>query len=258
MTTSLDQSALYASILSHPDEDTPRLMFADYLDEHGNEQDRDRAELIRVQCESAMLLVPSPVSDDVRRTELRARETALIAEHGAAWRKGPVCGKCGGSGEVGKQVSRSVRQIDAKCPDCHGTGDAGGLTWPLTRGTGSGGSFVRETNWPLVTFRRGFPAAVTCPRLVDALEEEEREFTNGADFPCRIAPTRWLAAVLSAHPVAEVVPGDREPTREEGGWEWYDLPDQLNTMRTKQTFATPELAKSALGQEIVYVGRTKR
>ena len=41
-----------AEILEHPDDDTPRLIFADWLDDHG---EPDRAELIRLQVESAAL-----------------------------------------------------------------------------------------------------------------------------------------------------------------------------------------------------------
>lgn len=42
-----DEPALLAAILTHPDEDTPRLMYADWLDEHGQPE---RAEFIRLQC----------------------------------------------------------------------------------------------------------------------------------------------------------------------------------------------------------------
>ncbi|MBY0456405.1 MAG: TIGR02996 domain-containing protein, partial [Gemmataceae bacterium] len=48
-----DRDALLAAIRANPDEDTPRLAFADWLDEHGDEADRARAEFIRVQCELA-------------------------------------------------------------------------------------------------------------------------------------------------------------------------------------------------------------
>lgn len=34
MTTTTDESALLAAIAAHPDEDTPRLMYADWLDEN--------------------------------------------------------------------------------------------------------------------------------------------------------------------------------------------------------------------------------
>ncbi len=44
-----DRSALMAAILANPDEDTPRLALADWLDEHGGEHDRARAAFIRRQ-----------------------------------------------------------------------------------------------------------------------------------------------------------------------------------------------------------------
>jgi uncharacterized protein (TIGR02996 family) len=49
---STDRDALLAAIRANPDEDTPRLMFADWLDENG---DPDRAEFVRLQCELAQL-----------------------------------------------------------------------------------------------------------------------------------------------------------------------------------------------------------
>jgi uncharacterized protein (TIGR02996 family) len=47
-----EQGAFLASILANPDDDTPRLVFADWLDEHGEEW---WAGLIRWQCHSAGL-----------------------------------------------------------------------------------------------------------------------------------------------------------------------------------------------------------
>jgi uncharacterized protein (TIGR02996 family) len=46
-----DELALLAAILANPDEDTPRLVFADWLDEDGTGSNAARAEFIRVQCE---------------------------------------------------------------------------------------------------------------------------------------------------------------------------------------------------------------
>lgn len=45
-----DRAALICSILSSPHDDVPRLIFADWLDEHGEVA---RAEFVRVQCELA-------------------------------------------------------------------------------------------------------------------------------------------------------------------------------------------------------------
>ena len=47
-----DQPGFLAAILDSPDDDTPRLVYADWLEENGQEA---RAEFIRVQCELARL-----------------------------------------------------------------------------------------------------------------------------------------------------------------------------------------------------------
>jgi len=46
-----DETALLTAILANPDEDTPRLVFADWLDENGSGSSAARAEFIRVQVE---------------------------------------------------------------------------------------------------------------------------------------------------------------------------------------------------------------
>ena len=50
-----DRDALLAAIRAHPEEDTPRLMLADWLDEQGDDAARARAEFVRLQCEQARL-----------------------------------------------------------------------------------------------------------------------------------------------------------------------------------------------------------
>jgi uncharacterized protein (TIGR02996 family) len=54
--------AFLRAIFDAPDDDTPRLVYADFLQENGDE---DRAELIRVQCERARL--PAEADTDRRR-----------------------------------------------------------------------------------------------------------------------------------------------------------------------------------------------
>jgi uncharacterized protein (TIGR02996 family) len=65
-------------ILAHPDDDAPRLVFADWLEEQG---DSDRAEFIRVQVERARL-----PQWDGRQVRLRLREQQLLEQHRPAWR----------------------------------------------------------------------------------------------------------------------------------------------------------------------------
>lgn len=48
-----DHDALLAAVIANPDDDTPRLVMADWFQENGDE---DRAEFIRVQCELAALI----------------------------------------------------------------------------------------------------------------------------------------------------------------------------------------------------------
>lgn len=43
--------AFLADIAEHPDDDAPRLIYADWLDDHGGDEGRARAEFIRAQCE---------------------------------------------------------------------------------------------------------------------------------------------------------------------------------------------------------------
>jgi uncharacterized protein (TIGR02996 family) len=69
--------ALFQAILDKPEDDDLRLVYADWLEEHG---DPARAEFIRVQIQLARLSF-----DDDRREELSLREADLLAEHEAAW-----------------------------------------------------------------------------------------------------------------------------------------------------------------------------
>jgi uncharacterized protein (TIGR02996 family) len=61
------------SIIEAPDDDGPRLIYADWLDEHG---EADRAEFIRLQCAVAQL-----PAGDRRLSKLRSRERALRKAH---------------------------------------------------------------------------------------------------------------------------------------------------------------------------------
>jgi uncharacterized protein (TIGR02996 family) len=69
--------AFLQAIIESPDDDTPRLVYSDWLDEHG---ESDRAEFIRAQVQLARL-----PEDDPRRPALKLRERALLGRHEAAW-----------------------------------------------------------------------------------------------------------------------------------------------------------------------------
>jgi uncharacterized protein (TIGR02996 family) len=63
-------------ILKNPDEDMPRLIYADWLEEQGDA----RGEFIRVQCELAEINALVPEYFD-----LQERSATLLTEHGDAW-----------------------------------------------------------------------------------------------------------------------------------------------------------------------------
>lgn len=55
-----DHDALLTTILANRDDDTARLVYADYLDERGGPGDGERAEFIRCQVELAAIYPPEP------------------------------------------------------------------------------------------------------------------------------------------------------------------------------------------------------
>jgi uncharacterized protein (TIGR02996 family) len=72
-----DADALFRSILAYPDDDAPRLIYADWLDEHG---DPDRAAFIRAQVELARMRPDHP-----KRDALVQIERTLLGKHAEAW-----------------------------------------------------------------------------------------------------------------------------------------------------------------------------
>ena len=74
------EESLLAAIWAEPHDDTPRLAYADWLQEHDQPE---RAEFIRAQCAVA------PLDEwDERYPALEKRQAALLKKFGAAWRKG--------------------------------------------------------------------------------------------------------------------------------------------------------------------------
>lgn len=74
--------ALLRAIAAHPEEDTPRLAYADYLDETGGECQSARAEYIRIQV-SRQRGLADPETDE----RMYRREVALYVAWAAMWRR---------------------------------------------------------------------------------------------------------------------------------------------------------------------------
>jgi uncharacterized protein (TIGR02996 family) len=70
------EEAFLQDIIEHPDDESLRLIYADWLDERSD----PRGQFIRVQCELARLPTADP-----RRAALEARERELLAAHSEDW-----------------------------------------------------------------------------------------------------------------------------------------------------------------------------
>jgi uncharacterized protein (TIGR02996 family) len=75
-----DEADVLCVIKAHPEDNSARLVYSDWLEEHGQPE---RAELIRVQC--ALAALPE---EDIRRIPLEQRSADLLTRHGASWSKG--------------------------------------------------------------------------------------------------------------------------------------------------------------------------
>jgi uncharacterized protein (TIGR02996 family) len=194
-------------IIAHPKDDAPRLMFADWLDEHGDEA---RAEFIRVQCGLAQLYPAGSIPelwDDGRnaaRDALRRRERGLLDEHGFDW--------------FG-QLVRIARLDGGRGPDrnaWHFRSLGGTLGWCLFRR-----GFVAEIALTLADWYGG-----PCPCWGHG--------TDGRPRPAFACPAcRGTGhtpghgpALVSAAPLERVTLSDREPWQPPGGWYGWVPADQ--------------------------------
>ena len=101
------EHAFLQDILEHPDDDAPRLIYADWLEEHGKEADRLRAEFIRVQVELDRLDSPTHPFD-----RAGVRPITDTPEWTDYWRRARRAGRTVGLRHRRASVSpRAVRNI---------------------------------------------------------------------------------------------------------------------------------------------------
>jgi uncharacterized protein (TIGR02996 family) len=211
-----DHDALYAAVLDRPDEDTPRLVLADYLDDHGQPA---RADFIRVGCHLGRWTCDfkqTPEQPGWRHDcgtddrgywlcqPLRSRERELFDRHKAEW--------CGGD-------RWAVLLLPEDDPDVLPE-----LTTAVVRR-----GFVDEVRLTLAAFVGG-----PCGRCegegrrevavenIGGYSRYEMEGCRACDGTGR---TPGLAAELfRLHPITRVRPIDREPRHVSDGlgrgWTW--------------------------------------
>lgn len=93
-----DHDAFIRAILARPEDDGPRLQYADFLRDEG---EWDRAEFIEVQCELA-----------------RTKHTCQESEHPAN-RRDWVCANCGASSSYQGHANADGTWYCEPCPACH-------------------------------------------------------------------------------------------------------------------------------------------
>src|SRR5262245_46453212 len=101
-----DREAFIAAIAANPEENTPRLAFADWLDEH---DEPARAEFIRLQCRLADLELTHPTFEarwaNPQFQELHRRASELLDTHERKWLGGFL--RAAGIGPASDEPRRS-------------------------------------------------------------------------------------------------------------------------------------------------------
>jgi uncharacterized protein (TIGR02996 family) len=128
-----DRDALLNAVLAGPDDDLPRLVFADWCDEHG---EPDRAEFVRVQVRLAVMDGPPDTTST------------------------GCCDHCGLPVDVGQEHA----------PDCEYDALRRRAAELFDRGTDAGGFLdVVPAAWGPVHWRRGFIEGLTRITAADAV-----------------------------------------------------------------------------------------
>jgi uncharacterized protein (TIGR02996 family) len=134
----MDQNAFLHTICAHPDDDAPRLVYADWLDERGD----PLGEFIRVQVELGKIKPSHPRSE-----MLRARQLELMLAHVPTWVQPH------GMQILGAEFKRGFM--------CVGTVDANTLLddqawferwpWEVLRFGNAHWDFITLLNWPPIS-----------------------------------------------------------------------------------------------------------
>ncbi len=227
------EQALLADILAKPDDDLPRLVYADWLDERDGAGDRERAEFIRVQVELAkwpenhiahIFGDDRDTADDLRFARLICNQQQLFFDKSRAdW-----------FGGVRATILRDVH--DSQEPSAH-----------VRRG------FISEVRCTLADWCGGECWCTADPRNFTTWADRNCPDCTGTGRTPGIGP-----AVVRSHPVERVVLTDKRAIqgrtdqwalqfvdRPERHWE---LPRDWYTSGTQHLFATEGEAAAAVSR----------
>jgi uncharacterized protein (TIGR02996 family) len=160
-----ERAAFLRAVLDDPDDDAPRLVFADWLDEQGRD---DEAEFVRVQCEL------EPLREDFvseRAEALRRREHDLGTHFWQRWRDEARAIFGDRSMDIGLERRRGI--VEEVCLPVQWFIDAGEVVWrayPALRRV----TLYRVNGWGA--------RLAACPHLAAVRELELACWFTGADL----------------------------------------------------------------------------
>lgn len=198
LTPDLDRTSgqLYQGILDNPDDDGPRLVYADWLEEHADLFEPwagwQRAEFIRIQIEKAAMVKAAPTQTTMpsrptpRWLKLSSREAELLAANTTRWLGGaPFANPRPGDWRPVSGVRMQRTTFEAPRGNRSEVQYDGGWYDPKSR------------DYICVDFDRGFPGRVTYHKLT--------------------LFTETCAMLFAHHPVTSVRLDDRFPLTVEPG-----------------------------------------
>ena len=201
MTTTDPEHALLRAVLDAPDDDLPRLAYADVLEERGDDA---RAEFVRVQLELARL----------RRLGCHEGEECDATDQ---------CAECGREVEAIRLEYREREMF---------TSHADSVMW-------QDGSVVFGVTLP-GRVNGWSPTQVSCrlPTGEEARLLFRRGFVERVEMPTD-AFLAHAKALFSRHPVTEVMLADREPYPNGGGQVWYDVGRDMKSQSVPASVEIP-------------------
>ena len=220
------ETAFLQAIIAEPDDDVHRLVFADWLQENGQEE---RAEFVRVQIELAALQNPSP---RLLRGSLNVK---------SSWKHALDDEK-----EVDREVwlRRRERELLEKFSG-HRDGDKSfsNLAWWSMQAVGFA---FKHHPWEQVKFRRGFVHSVSC-----SFEDWIGQSCDNVVPPATICPVCHGLGRVNAHgpavcatqPIQQVTFTDKKPDATAIGFYWITLPDVRDSAFTGHSSVLPHFLR---------------
>lgn len=181
MTPADERAALLAAVLDSPAEDAPRLVYADWLEEYGGEEDRRRAEFIRCQVLQAQLVCHHPEAEAGDRLA-RSYCDDTFCPHCSLYRRAYDIEHdvdLTGTIDLNHERSRAFHGMPYAWRDDYSS------DWDTWRG------FISTVRLPLQAWRdHGRALAQSHP--LERVELSDREPANGSGDPLPPGPWFWV------------------------------------------------------------------